>query len=88
MEFCRARLANYKCPARVQLERELPKTGTGKVGFDGAAIVESKLTVTTVTTSFLDSKIRSPERGMGWQDQGREDCQLNVELERRMATVG
>lgn len=25
VEWCRARLANYKCPSRVELERELPK---------------------------------------------------------------
>ena len=31
MEWCRARLANFKCPSRVELEMELPKTGTGKI---------------------------------------------------------
>ncbi|KAI9006867.1 AMP-dependent synthetase and ligase [Hyaloraphidium curvatum] len=31
IEFCRKRLANFKCPSRVMLEMELPKTGTGKI---------------------------------------------------------
>jgi long-chain acyl-CoA synthetase len=30
-EFCRARLAPYKVPARVEFRKELPKTMVGKV---------------------------------------------------------
>ncbi|KAJ3315364.1 hypothetical protein HDU93_004648 [Gonapodya sp. JEL0774] len=31
IRHCRTLLAGYKCPARVQLEMELPKTGSGKI---------------------------------------------------------
>ena len=31
MEFCRARIAHYKCPRSVEFLESLPKTGTGKV---------------------------------------------------------
>ncbi|KXS14928.1 acetyl-CoA synthetase-like protein [Gonapodya prolifera JEL478] len=31
IRHCRSLLAGYKCPARVQLEMELPKTGSGKI---------------------------------------------------------
>jgi fatty-acyl-CoA synthase len=31
IEFCRARLAHYKCPHSVEFREGLPKTGTGKV---------------------------------------------------------
>ncbi len=30
-EFCRARLAHYKCPHSVEFRESLPKTGTGKI---------------------------------------------------------
>jgi fatty-acyl-CoA synthase len=31
IEFCRARLAHYKCPRSVEFLASLPKTGTGKI---------------------------------------------------------
>lgn len=31
VEFCRARLAHYKCPRTVEFTETLPKTGTGKI---------------------------------------------------------
>jgi fatty-acyl-CoA synthase len=31
IEFCRARLAHYKCPRSVEFRESLPKTGTGKI---------------------------------------------------------
>jgi len=31
IEFCRARLAHYKCPHSVEFRENLPKTGTGKI---------------------------------------------------------
>jgi fatty-acyl-CoA synthase len=31
IEFCRARLAHYKCPHSVEFRHSLPKTGTGKI---------------------------------------------------------
>lgn len=31
IEFCRARLAHYKCPRSVEFFESLPKTGTGKI---------------------------------------------------------
>ena len=31
LEFCRARLADYKVPRRVHILKELPRTATGKV---------------------------------------------------------
>ncbi len=31
IEFCRARLAHYKCPHSVEFRESLPKTGTGKI---------------------------------------------------------
>jgi fatty-acyl-CoA synthase len=31
IEFCRARLAHYKCPQSVEFCESLPKTATGKV---------------------------------------------------------
>ncbi len=31
MEFCRSRLAHYKCPHSVEFRESLPKTGTGKI---------------------------------------------------------
>ena len=31
LEFCRARLAHYKCPHSVDFLDALPKTGTGKI---------------------------------------------------------
>jgi fatty-acyl-CoA synthase len=31
IEFCRARLAHYKCPHTVEFRDNLPKTGTGKI---------------------------------------------------------
>jgi acyl-CoA synthetase (AMP-forming)/AMP-acid ligase II len=31
IEFCRARLAHYKCPHSVEIRDVLPKTGTGKI---------------------------------------------------------
>jgi long-chain acyl-CoA synthetase len=31
VEFCRSRLAHYKCPQSVDFLDSLPKTGTGKV---------------------------------------------------------
>ena len=31
IEFCRARLAHYKCPHSVEFRDSLPKTGTGKI---------------------------------------------------------
>jgi len=31
LEFCRARLAHYKCPKSVEFRESLPKTGTGKL---------------------------------------------------------
>src|SRR5208282_596035 len=31
LEFCRARLAHYKCPRSVEFVASLPKTGTGKL---------------------------------------------------------
>jgi fatty-acyl-CoA synthase len=31
IEFCRARLAHYKCPQSIQFCEALPKTATGKV---------------------------------------------------------
>jgi fatty-acyl-CoA synthase len=31
LEFCRSRLAHYKCPRSVEFVESLPKTGTGKV---------------------------------------------------------
>lgn len=31
LEFCRARLAHYKCPRSVEFLETLPKTGTGKI---------------------------------------------------------
>ena len=31
IEFCRARLAHYKCPRSIEFLESLPKTGTGKV---------------------------------------------------------
>jgi acyl-CoA synthetase (AMP-forming)/AMP-acid ligase II len=31
IEFCRARLAHYKCPSSVEFFESLPKTGTGKI---------------------------------------------------------
>jgi fatty-acyl-CoA synthase len=31
IEFCRSRLAHYKCPHSVEFRESLPKTGTGKV---------------------------------------------------------
>jgi acyl-CoA synthetase (AMP-forming)/AMP-acid ligase II len=31
IEFCRSRLAHYKCPRSVEFLESLPKTGTGKI---------------------------------------------------------
>jgi fatty-acyl-CoA synthase len=31
IEFCRSRLAHYKCPHSVEFFESLPKTGTGKI---------------------------------------------------------
>jgi acyl-CoA synthetase (AMP-forming)/AMP-acid ligase II len=31
LEFCRTRLAHYKCPQSVEFLDSLPKTGTGKI---------------------------------------------------------
>ena len=31
VEFCRSRLAHYKCPQSVDFLDSLPKTGTGKI---------------------------------------------------------
>jgi acyl-CoA synthetase (AMP-forming)/AMP-acid ligase II len=31
IEFCRARLAHYKCPQSIEFCDSLPKTATGKV---------------------------------------------------------
>jgi len=31
LEFCRSRLAHYKCPRSVEFLLSLPKTGTGKI---------------------------------------------------------
>jgi fatty-acyl-CoA synthase len=31
IEFCRSRLAHYKCPRSVEFRESLPKTGTGKI---------------------------------------------------------
>jgi fatty-acyl-CoA synthase len=31
LEFCRSRLAHYKCPRSVDFTEALPKTGTGKI---------------------------------------------------------
>jgi fatty-acyl-CoA synthase len=31
LEFCRGRLAHYKCPRSVEFMEALPKTGTGKI---------------------------------------------------------
>ncbi len=31
IEYCKARIANYKCPRRVFFREELPKTATGKI---------------------------------------------------------
>src|SRR5947207_14275930 len=31
LEFCRARMAHYKCPRSVEFLDSLPKTGTGKI---------------------------------------------------------
>jgi fatty-acyl-CoA synthase len=31
LEFCRARLAHYKCPKSIEFRETLPKTGTGKL---------------------------------------------------------
>jgi acyl-CoA synthetase (AMP-forming)/AMP-acid ligase II len=31
IEFCRARLAHYKCPQSIEFCESLPKTATGKV---------------------------------------------------------
>ncbi len=31
LEFCRARIAHYKCPRSVEFMDQLPKTGTGKI---------------------------------------------------------
>jgi acyl-CoA synthetase (AMP-forming)/AMP-acid ligase II len=31
IEFCRARLAHYKCPKRVEFRDELARTATGKL---------------------------------------------------------
>jgi fatty-acyl-CoA synthase len=31
LEFCRGRLAHYKCPRSVEFVDTLPKTGTGKI---------------------------------------------------------
>jgi len=31
IEFCRSRLAHYKCPQAVEFVVNLPKSGTGKV---------------------------------------------------------
>jgi fatty-acyl-CoA synthase len=31
IEFCRSRLAHYKCPHSVEFRDNLPKTGTGKI---------------------------------------------------------
>ena len=31
IDFCRARMAHYKCPQSIDFFESLPKTGTGKV---------------------------------------------------------
>lgn len=31
LEFCRSRLAHYKCPRSIEFVESLPKTGTGKI---------------------------------------------------------
>jgi acyl-CoA synthetase (AMP-forming)/AMP-acid ligase II len=31
MEFCRGRLAGYKCPRSIDFEQELPRSDTGKL---------------------------------------------------------
>jgi len=31
IEFCRVRLAHYKCPRSVEFVESFPKTGTGKI---------------------------------------------------------
>jgi fatty-acyl-CoA synthase len=31
IEFCRSRLAHYKCPRSFEFVESLPKTGTGKI---------------------------------------------------------
>ena len=31
IDFCRERLANYKCPKSVEFRDELPKSGAGKI---------------------------------------------------------
>jgi fatty-acyl-CoA synthase len=31
IDFCRTRLAHFKCPTRVELVPELPRTATGKL---------------------------------------------------------
>jgi acyl-CoA synthetase (AMP-forming)/AMP-acid ligase II len=31
LEFCRGRLARYKCPRSIEFMEALPKTGTGKI---------------------------------------------------------
>jgi fatty-acyl-CoA synthase len=31
IEFCRSRLAHYKCPRSIEFVENLPKTGTGKI---------------------------------------------------------
>ncbi len=31
IEFCRSRLAHYKCPRSIEFLESLPKTGTGKI---------------------------------------------------------
>jgi acyl-CoA synthetase (AMP-forming)/AMP-acid ligase II len=31
LDFCRSRIAHYKCPRSVEFLEALPKTGTGKI---------------------------------------------------------